>query len=124
MELAVDSDGQYIGREWLPTEYRGTLTVKAADTAGNEAGFCGNKEIRIVSDSNKAKLEVNISTGLNDFCVTGSLGVKPESDVTEYGAQYRLKRERRSGQRSVLPQTSRPNRFTFAVEGLNGSRGL
>lgn len=118
MELAVDSDGQYIWKGVVTHEYRGTLTVKAADTAGNEASVA-TKNV-IVSDSNKAKLEVNISTGLNDFCVTGSLGVKPESDVTEYGAQYRLKGAPEWTEISPSAD-SRPNQFTFAVEGLNRS---
>lgn len=118
MELAVNGDGEYIWKGVVSQEYRGTLTVKAVDTAGNET--CVEKEDVIISDSNKAKIEMNADAGLNDFRVSGSLGVKPESDVTEYGAQFRRKGTQ---EWTELPAASgsRPNRFTFEAEGLDSS---
>lgn len=119
MELEKDGDGQYIWKGTVTREYRGALTVKAVDTAGNVAEMA--TEDVVVSDSNKAKTEISVSAGLDNFQVTGSLCVEPESDVEEYGAQYRLK-----GTENWIEipasEGSRPNQFTFAMNGLSSSK--
>lgn len=115
MEKAVNDDGQEIWRGTVEKAYRGALTVRAADLAGNESTYA-TEEV-VISDSLSTDLSGELEVTTDKAVLRGSFGVKNPDDLKEYGVQYREAgteewREMEPG------YDTKPNAFTYTAEEL------